>query len=105
MEGMQGGMPPMTMQHCITPKEAQDPQAVARNAQRDGRCEVTDFKFQGNTASWKMACKGEGAMTGTGTATFSGTSYTTTQKMAMAHGGKVMNMTVSQTGKYVGPCK
>ena len=44
-------------------------------------------------------------MTGTGTATYSGTSYTTTTKMAMVRGGQTMNMTMAQTGKYLGPCK
>ena len=106
MEGMPGGRPPQTMQHCVTPKEAQDPAAMSRKMDKgDGRCEMTDHRMKGNTATWKVVCKGEGAMTGAGTATYSGTSYTSTQKMAMARGGQTMNMTVTQAGKYLGPCK
>jgi len=106
MDGMPGGgRPPQTMQHCVTPKDVKDPAAMNRSMDKSSRCEMTDYKLQGNTATWKMACKGEGAMTGTGTATYSGTSYTTTTKMAMVRGGQTMNMTMAQTGKYLGPCK
>jgi hypothetical protein len=105
MPGMPAGRPPMTMQHCITPKDAQDPAVMSRNMEKSGQCAMTDYKFQGNTATWKMACKGEGAMTGTGTATYSGNSYTMTNRMALVRGGQTMNMTTTQTGKYLGPCK
>jgi hypothetical protein len=106
MEGMPGGgRPPQTMQHCVTPKDLQNPAAMDRGMDKSSRCEMTDYRLQGNTATWKMVCKGEGAMTGTGTATYSGTSYTMITKMAMTQGGKAMNMTMSNTGKYLGPCK
>jgi hypothetical protein len=104
MAGMPGGAPPQTMQHCVTPKDLQDPAAMNRNPDKSHRCEVTDYKLQGNTASWKMTCKGD-AMTSTGTATYSGTAYTTTTKTAMVRGGQTMNMTMEQAGKYLGPCK
>lgn len=85
MDGMPGGgRPPQTMQHCVTPKDVQDPAAMNRSMDKSSRCEVTEHKMQGNTASWKMTCKGENmTSTGTGTATYSGTSYTTTTKTAM----------------------
>jgi hypothetical protein len=105
MAGAPGGRPPMTMQHCVTPKDAQDPAAMSRGMDKTGQCAVSDYKMQGNTATWKMTCKGEGAMTGTGTATYGGTSYTMSTRMAMVHGGQTMNMTTTQTGKYLGPCK
>jgi hypothetical protein len=105
MEGMPGGAPPQTMQRCVTPQDFQDAAAMNRGMDKSTRCEVSDYKHQGNTASWKMTCNGEGAMSGTGTATYSGTSYTMANKMVMSHGGQTMNMRMTQTGKYVGPCK
>jgi hypothetical protein len=61
--------------------------------------------MQGNTASWNMACKGEGAMTGSGTATYSGTSYTGTNRMTMTRGGQVQTMTMQYSGRRLGECK
>ena len=105
MAGMPSGRPPQTVQHCVTPKDAQDPAAMSRSMDKDSQCVMSDYKLQGNTASWKMTCKGERAMTGTVTATYSGNSYTMTTKMAMVQSGQTMNMTTTQTGKYLGPCK
>lgn len=105
MGGMPGGRPPQTIQHCVTPQDAKDPVGMGRNMDKSGQCQVTDHKVTGNTASWKLTCKGEGAMSGTGTATYGGTTYSMTSKTTMTHGGQTMNMTVTQTGKYLGPCK
>lgn len=105
MAGMPGGAPAMTMQRCFTAKDFQDPAAMNRSMDKGAHCRTTDYRLQGNTATWKVLCTGEGAMTGTGTATYSGTSYVMTSKLAMTHGGQTMNMTTMQTGKYLGPCK
>ena len=70
-----------------------------------GTLVVVDHKVSGNTASWKLVCKGEGAMTGTGTATYGGTTYSMTSTTTMTQGGQTMTMKVNQTGKYIGPCK
>lgn len=104
MPGMPAGAPPQTMQQCRTQKDFENPQTMAPDPQ-GSRCETTDYRLQGNTATWKMACKGENAMSGTGSMTFSGTSYTGTNKMSMKHGDQTMNMTVSYAGKHLGPCK
>lgn len=105
MAGMPGSQPPMTMQHCVTPQDAKNPAGMNRGMDKSGQCAMSDYKMQGNTATWKMTCKGDAAMTGTGTATYGGTSYTMTTQMAMARGGQTMNMTTTQSGKYLGPCK
>jgi hypothetical protein len=105
MAGMPGGAPVQTMQRCYTAADFQDPAAMNRGMDKGARCDTTDYRLQGNTATWKIACTGEGAMTGTGTATYGGTSYTMTNRMAMTHSGQTMNMTTTQTGKYLGPCK
>jgi hypothetical protein len=105
MGGGPGARPPQTMQHCVTPQDVKDPAGIGRGMDKSGQCQVTDHKVTGNTASWKLTCKGEGAMSGTGTATYGGTTYTMTSKTTMTHGGQTMNMTVTQSGKYLGPCK
>jgi hypothetical protein len=107
MPGMPAGMKPQVLQQCITKKDLEDPRKTAPSGSdpRDNRCQMTDYKMQGNTASWNMACKGEGAMTGSGTATYSGTSYTGTNRMTMTRGGQVQTMTMQYSGRRLGECK
>jgi hypothetical protein len=107
MPGMPAGMKPQVLQQCITKKDLEDPRKTAPSGSdpRDNRCQMTDYKMQGNTASWNMACKGEGAMTGSGTATYSGTSYTGTNRMTMKRGGQVQTMTMQYSGRRLGECK
>ena len=106
MAGMPGAMPGMTLQRCLSAKDFQDPAAMNRAMDKGTRCETGDYRLQGpNTATWKVVCTGEMSMTGTGTATYSGTSYAMTTRMTMVHAGQTMNMTTTNTGKYLGPCK
>ena len=104
MTGKSGGaIPQQTVQHCLTKKDVEDPHRTTPSAgDRGSRCKMTDYKLQGNTATWKMACEGKGAMTGAGTITYSGDSYTGSQTMAMTGGGQAMNMNYS--GRRVGDC-
>ena len=104
--GMPAGIPPQVIQQCITKKDLEDPRrSTPGNDPKDDRCVVTDHKVQGNTATWNVACKGENAMTGTGTATYSGTSYTGSSKMTMKQGGKLQTMNMQYSGKRLGECK
>jgi hypothetical protein len=103
MQGMPGGMPPQTVQQCITQKELTDPSKTTPGTQGDKRCKMTDYKMQGNTASWKTACEGD--MIGSGTITYAGSSYSGTQTVSMKHDGKTLNMTTNFTGRHLGACK
>jgi len=105
MAGMPMNMPPQTMQRCVTQKDFSDPQRMAPADPSGNKCETSDYRLQGNTATWKITCKGENAMTGTGSATYTGNAYTGVNKMAMKHGNETMNMTINHGGKYLGPCK
>lgn len=106
MAGMPQGMPPTTLQHCVTKQDLQDPQRMAMGPDtKNNKCEVTDHRMQGNTATWKMACRGEHAMSGSGTVTYGGTTYSGTNRMTMQQGGKTVEMTMRYNGKYLGPCK
>ncbi len=104
MPGMPA-MPPQTMQRCITKADLADPSKTTPGAQGDKQCKVSDYKLQGNTATWKMACAGESAMTGSGTITYAGNSYTGTQTMSMKVDGKPHNMAVNFSARHLGDCK
>jgi len=95
-------MPQQIVRQCITKKDLNDPRRTTPSA--DSRCKMTDYKLQGNTATWKMACEGEGGKTGTGTVIYSGDSYRGNQTMTMKRSSQVMNMKMDFSGRRVGDC-
>lgn len=105
MPGMPKSVPPQKVQQCITRKDLENPQSMARAPDTPGnQCRTTDYRLQGDTATWKMSCTGENAMTGTGSMTFTETSYRGASRMTVTRGGKTMNMSMNYTGRYLGPC-
>ena len=104
MPGMPKGMGNMTHQHCITQTDIDSGQA-AKGPQSKGQqdCEVKDMKMSGNTASYKVECKG-GTKVDT-KMTFSDNGYQAENKMVMNQGGQVMNVTQKIDSRYIGPCK
>jgi hypothetical protein len=108
MPGMPAGMGKQTMnfQHCITPQDIEKGElGKGREDRKPANCEMKDFKMSGNTASYKMVCKGETSMTADNTITFVPDGYKMVMKMAMDQGGQKMNMTQNMEAKYLGPCK
>lgn len=108
MPGMPHTMPPQTTQRCITPKDVEDPRKMGPAGDpRTGsdKCEMTNYRMQGNTANWEMACKGQGEMKGTGSMTYEGDRYSGVNRMTMNQGGKPMQMTMTYSGRYLGECK
>lgn len=105
--GMPAGMgkQTMNMQHCVTPKDIEQGQVgKGRDSKGPSNCEMQDFKMSGNTATYRMVCKGEGAMTADNKITFVPDGFDMTMKMAMDRGGQKMNMTQNMQGRYAGPC-
>lgn len=102
MPGMPAGMGQQTVRQCIRPNEAENPE---KTLPKDDQCQVKDYRLQGNSASWRMECRGEGQMTGTGSITYGGTSYSGTIKMNIRQGGQAMAMTQTLAGKRIGDCK
>ncbi len=105
MAGMEGmpAMPPQTVRQCIRPADVQNGSATVPRA--DTQCTVNDYRMQGNTASWRMECKGANPMSGNGTVTYGGTSYSGKTQFTMSDQGQVMTMNQTFNGKRVGDCK
>jgi len=99
MPGMPMAMPAQVMQRCVTKKDLANP--VPGPQAGDGRCKMTDHRMQGNTATWKLAC--EDGTTGSGTANYGDTSYTST--ITTQQGGQSPAMTMHQSGRYLGACR
>ena len=106
MAGMPPGMPPFTSTQCITPEEAKDPDKLVPQGRGRGRgrgnqdCKVSDYKLEGNKATWSMKCDGEQPMTGTGEFLYAADTYTGTIKMDTGRGA----MTMKYSGKRLGDC-
>jgi len=108
MPGMPAGMGKQSFsrQQCVT--EADMEKGAAYNKGRDGKgrgdCEVKDFKMSGNTATYKMVCKGANPMVADATITFGADGYKGTTKMTMTQNGQAMNMNSSYEAKFLGAC-
>jgi hypothetical protein len=106
MTAMPAGVPAQILHQCITGKDLDDPRRMTyAGGPHDERCRFSDYRVQGNTATWSWACTGEGAMTGNGTLTFSGTFYKGTNRISMQHTGPVKHTTMHYTGRRLGDCK
>jgi len=107
--GQMPGMPPgmgrqsRTFEHCVTPEDISRGE-MNKNDRMPKNCEMKDFRMSGNTATYKMVCTGEHAMSAENKITFHGEGYTMDMKMAMDQGGRPMNMTQHITARYVGAC-
>jgi hypothetical protein len=112
IQGMPQGMkiPSTTLQRCVS-REDIDKGGQAIVAEQGPRghmpkdCQVQDFNLSGDTATYKMVCTGQKAMTLNGTITFTGTGYRGSNILAMDQGGKQMNMAINFESRYLGPCK
>jgi len=105
--GMPTGMgkQTMNMQHCVTPQDIERGQVgKGRDGKANSNCEMQDFKMSGNTATYRMVCTGQGAMTADTRITFVPDGFNMAMKMAMDQGGRKMNMKQNMEGRYVGPC-
>ena len=96
-------VPPTTVKHCISHKDLQTPEKMVPGGDGD-TCEITDHRIEGNVVSWNMACKGKTPMTGSGSITFSETTYNGQSRLSVQRGARAMQMTLRYNGKYVGPC-
>ena len=103
MQGAPFTPPPVTINKCITPEQANDPKNHAKN-DRNKDCEMKDWKQTGNKISWTMVCHKNGStQTGTGEMEFSEDSYngTSTVEMdnpRMGHIKMVQHMKGQRTG-------
>jgi hypothetical protein len=98
--GMGMEMPPMKQTQCVTAAMIKDPQASLPKGPGSGDCKVSDYKFSGSTATYKMVCA-QPPMTAVGEMKYSGSdAYTGT--ITIDSSGQKMSMTYD--AKRVGDC-
>lgn len=100
---------------CITPEQAEKPDADFLTAQKDNKCTYSGFEMSGGTVKGSITCPAEGG--GTMNASIEGiytaNSYATNMEMVAAGlggmpgaapGGMSMHMKMKVTGKRIGEC-
>ena len=107
MPGMPAGMkmPPMTFSRCLTAKDIESGGATSKDGKMPEQCSVKNMKMAGNTATYTMECTKDPKMKSDVNMTFTDGGFTMKQDVEMDHGGQMMKMQQTMTGKYTGPCK
>lgn len=101
MQGVPANMPAHTVSICINQQSAE---AGKPPIPADKSCSFSDYKVSNGEASWKMECKGQMTMKGTGHIKFTDTAYSGSSEMEMGEGEEAMKMKQSFTAKRVGDC-
>jgi hypothetical protein len=103
MEGMPG-VPamPFTTKQCMTKKDL-----VPQSSENKENCKILEQKITGNKVVWKAKCTEKNSVIESeGEITYSGTSYSGTQKTKITEkGGQVMTSTTKMKGRRIGDCK
>ncbi|HEV7242596.1 MAG TPA: DUF3617 domain-containing protein [Thermoanaerobaculia bacterium] len=98
MPGMPVKIPPVSFEVCVTEEDLKDPKKAVPSDPKS-KCDVSDYKIDGNTVTWTINCPKQDTK-GTGVITFTENSYT--GKMDMTVGEQEMQMKYS--GKWLGEC-
>jgi hypothetical protein len=99
--GMPTPMPPQIATRCVTAEQLQrDPNSWLPSGPDGRACTISDQKIVQNKVTWKVACTGQMAMTGTGAITFVDDTYDGTMMASMSMG----EITMKLSGKRLGDC-
>ena len=101
IEGMPGGMAPITQTRCLGPEEARDPSRLIGSG---AGCEFSNKRDSGSEISFNVACTGQVPMTGSGAVRYTQTTVDGTLEIfANASGQRIV--TRSQlSGRRIGGC-
>ena len=107
MAGIPGTQPAVTVQQCYSPEDVKDMKRMLPNQQNSGmKCNSTHFALKGDAATWQMQCAGPGVtMSGLGSMTFKGNTYSGSSTMEMNAAGRAMKMSQTMSGQRIGDCK
>ncbi len=104
ISGLPESLPEHTAQQCLTQKDFEEGK-MHQPENQIIKCAVKDYKVVGNKASWSIDCSGDNPSTGSGSVTYSDTSFAGVSKMKMGKQGEEMEMTQTFSGKRIGACK
>ncbi len=101
LKGIPIKMPAMASTLCLTKKNP-----IPQEQPPDRNCAVTEQKTDGDTVTWKMVCRDNGAeVTSEGMITYSGVLFSGKIDTTISGGPMAMTASNTITGKYLGPCE
>jgi len=95
---------PHTLQQCFSNEDIAKLRGAPGPTRLDRPCQINDYRIEGDTATWKMACTGPTGMSGGGIIAYHGTSYSGRITLTVDYGGRPQTMTTVYRGKYLGTC-
>jgi len=100
IDGMPGGVPPVTRSRCVTREEARDPSKLVGGAD----CEFSNRRDSGSEITFDVACGGQVPMRGSGAVRYSAQTFDGTLDIsADASGQKIMTRS-RIVGRRLGAC-
>ena len=102
VEGMPGGMAPVTQARCLTREDARDP---TRLIGAGAGCEFSNRRDTGSEITFNVACTGQVPMSGSGAVRYSGQSVDGTLELTANLGNQRLLTRSRLAGKRLGDCK
>jgi hypothetical protein len=102
VEGMPGGLAPVTQARCITQEDARDPTRLLGTG---GGCEFSNRRDTGSEITFNVACTGQVPMSGSGAVRYSAQSVDGTLDLTANMGDQRLVTRSRLSGKRLGPCK
>ena len=102
VEGMPGGMAPVTQARCLTPEDARDP---SRLIGAGAGCEFSNRRDTGSEITFNVACTGQVPMSGSGAVRYSAQSVDGTLELTANLGNQSLLTRSRLSGKRLGDCK
>ena len=100
IDGMPGGMAPVTRARCLSQEEARDPSRLVGGAD----CQFSNRRDSGSVVSFDVACGGQLPMRGSGSMRYSPQSVEGSLEIsADANGQKIITRS-RIVGRRLGPC-
>ena len=102
VEGMPGGMAPVTQTRCLTREDARDP---TRLIGAGAGCEFSNRRDSGAEITFNVACTGQVPMSGSGAVRYSAQNVDGTLELTANLGNQSLLTRSRLTGRRLGDCK
>ena len=102
VQGMPGGMAPITQLRCITPEDAHDP---SRLIGAGAGCVFSNRRDTGSEISFDVACTGQVPMSGSGAVRYTAQNVEGTLELTANMGDQRLVTRSQLTGRRLGECK
>ena len=102
VEGMPGGMAPVTQARCLTREDARDPTRLIGTS---AGCEFSNRRDTGSEITFNVACTGQVPMSGSGAVRYTAQAVDGTLELTADMGNQRLVTRSRLTGKRLGDCK